>query len=72
MGEKTKIVTMKLKVGQDWAWFADLNVVALAEHLCAEGRERALSELQIHWRRSCLYVVPDLVDGATSSGQVAG
>jgi hypothetical protein len=48
----TDIVTMDLPFGQDWLWFAELNMVALAPHLDAAARERALDELQEEWRRS--------------------
>ena len=57
MSEQTLIKTLDLPCGQDWAWYADANIVGLGRHLDAEGRERALNEVQDHWRRSCLRVV---------------
>lgn len=57
--EKTLIKTMELPYGQAWAWFADANVVGLSATLNDEERENALSEVQAHWRRACLTVVPD-------------
>lgn len=57
--EDTLVKTLDLPPGQDWAWFADANIVGLAPHLTPEGRERALSEVQAYWRRSCLRIVPD-------------
>lgn len=57
MNEKTVVTTMELPHGQEWAWFADANVVALARSLDEAGRQRALTEVQKHWRRSCLRVV---------------
>lgn len=59
MTEKTVVKTIELPDGRDWLWYADANVVALAPHLDDEGRERALSEVQAFWRRSCLHLVPD-------------
>ena len=58
MNEHTLIKTMPLPQGRDWEWFADANIVVLAPHLCEEGRERALTEVQAHWRRSCIRVLP--------------
>ena len=58
MGEKTLIKTMELPAGRDWEWFGDANVVVLAAHLDEEGRQRALTEVQAFWRRSCIRVVP--------------
>lgn len=57
MSEDTLIKTMRLPHGRLWEWFADLNVVALCPSLDAAGREWALSEVQAHWRRSCLRAV---------------
>lgn len=62
MNEDTLVKTMPLPHGQTWAWFADANVVALSPCLSVEGRELALTEVQSHWRRSCLRVVPDAKD----------
>lgn len=59
MNEKTKIETMQLPFGQPWAWYADLNVVALSSTLDERGRQRALDELQDQWRRTSLHVVRD-------------
>ena len=55
MGEHVwgpKIVTMALPYDQEWLWYPELNIVALAPHLDVEGRERALDELQAQWRAS--------------------
>ena len=57
MTEKTLIKTLDLPLGQDWEWFGDANIVGLSRHLDAAGRERALNEVQDHWRRSCLRIV---------------
>jgi hypothetical protein len=46
------VVTMELPHGQEALWYPDLNVVALAPHLDAAGRERALDELHQRWRRA--------------------
>ena len=58
MNEDTLIKTMPLPQGRDWEWFADANIVVLAPHLCPAQREQALTEVQAHWRRSCLRVLP--------------
>lgn len=57
MNEKTLIKTVSLPFGQDWALYSDANVVALSPRLDEAGRERALSEVADHWRRSCLRIV---------------
>jgi len=57
VNEDTLLLTRPLPYGQEWAWHADANIVVLAPHLCPEERERALTEVQAHWRRSCLRVV---------------
>jgi hypothetical protein len=49
---RPEIVTMPLPFGQDWLWYEEFNVVALAPHLDAAGRERALDELQAQWRQT--------------------
>jgi hypothetical protein len=58
VNEDTLVKTMELPYGQDWAWFADANVVVLSPHLCDVQRDRALREVQEHWRRSCLRILP--------------
>lgn len=55
----TKIETMPLPHNQDWAWYADANVIALSSALDAYGRERALDEVQTQWRHTHLHVVAD-------------
>lgn len=60
MPQETLVVTFELPFGRDWFWYADLNIVALSPRLDAAGRERALAELQEHWRTNCLRIV----DGA--------
>lgn len=60
MNEETLVKTMELPRGQDWEWYGDLNMIVLAPHLCPEGRDRAISEVQKHWRRSCLRVVDEV------------
>jgi hypothetical protein len=52
--EKTVIHILDLPEGQDWVWFADANMVGLARRLDAEGREKALCELQATWRSTLL------------------
>lgn len=59
MNEDTLIKTMPLPGDQKWAWYADANIVALSPCLDDEGRERAISEVQAYWRRSCIRVVPN-------------
>lgn len=57
----SKVITMPLPNGRDWLWYSDLDIVVLAPHLDAAGRERALDELQAEWRRDTrrhLYAVP--------------
>jgi hypothetical protein len=49
---------MPLPGGRDWELYPDANVVALAPHLDECGRERALEEACVFWRRSLLHVVP--------------
>lgn len=49
-----KIVTMALPYDQDWLPFPEFNILALAPHLDAAGRARALDEFMIQWRRSAL------------------
>jgi hypothetical protein len=49
-----EIVTMELPYGQDVLWFAEFNIVALSPRLDAEGRARALDELQRRWRQATL------------------
>lgn len=57
MVEDTVFRTIELPDGVDWAWYPDLNVVALSVRLDCEGRQRAVDELQVHWRRSHLRLV---------------
>lgn len=47
-----QIIIKKNAHGRDWVWHPSLNTVALADHLDAAGRERALDELQAEWRRT--------------------
>lgn len=54
-----QIVTMELPYDQDWLPYPDLGIVALAPHLDAAGRERALDELQAEWRRALRTPVPE-------------
>jgi hypothetical protein len=42
-----------------WRWYADANLVVLCSSLDEDGQQAALSELQTHWRRKCLRVIPD-------------
>lgn len=60
MTEKTIIHTMELPYGQEWLWYPEANMVALSPCLDAAGRERALSEVQAYWRRSCIKLVPQV------------
>jgi hypothetical protein len=57
VNEKTKIETMPLPFGQEWELFADANVIVLSPELDARGRQRALDEIQSHWRRHSMHVV---------------
>lgn len=59
MVEKTIIKTLELPFGQEWLWYPDANVVVLSPCLDEQGRQRALSEVQAYWRRSCLHVVAE-------------
>lgn len=52
--EKTYVRILDLPEGRDWVWFSDANMIGLSRRLDAAGRERALVELQEHWRRNCL------------------
>lgn len=47
-----EVVTMPLPYGQNWLWYPEFNIVALAPHLTGCERERALDELQAQWRQS--------------------
>jgi hypothetical protein len=58
VNEETLVKTMELPDGRDWEWYGDLNVVVLAPHLCPARREVALNEVQAHWRRSCIRILP--------------
>lgn len=49
---RPKTVTMQLPYDQDALWYPEFNIVAVAPHLDAEGRERALDELLTRWRQS--------------------
>jgi hypothetical protein len=55
----TEIVTMPLSRGRDWLWYKDLNILALAPHLDAEGRQRAVDEMQAEWREALMPAVRD-------------
>lgn len=57
MNEETLVKTVPLPFGRTWEWYGDANVVVLSPDLDAEGRDRALDEVQAFWRRSCLRVV---------------
>lgn len=51
----------ELPNGRRWEWYPDLNVLALSASVrTCEEREQAISELQDHWRRQWIRVVPDL------------
>lgn len=45
-----RTVTMTLPHGREWLWYDDLGILALAPHLDAAGRERAVDEMQEQWR----------------------
>lgn len=70
MNEETLVITVDLPPGQDWAWYADLNIVGLSSHLCTGGRERALFELQAAWRRRFVRIVPPGGEGDTVSSDM--
>lgn len=59
-----RIVTMALPYDQEALWHPSLNIVALAPHLDAAGRERALDELLAQWRASLPPVALDAPVGA--------
>lgn len=71
MDEKTLVKTMSLPFGQPYAWYGDLNMVVLCPSLDDAGRKRAMDEVQAHWRRSCLQVVPDREVDAPEPNRVA-
>lgn len=58
MNDDTLIKTMPLPDGRLWEWFPDANVVVLAPGMCPAQQEEALNQVQAHWRRSCLRVLP--------------
>ena len=49
VSEKTIFRSLDLPSGRDWAWYGDLNVVALRRGLDGDGKRRALAELVEHW-----------------------
>lgn len=53
-----KVEIFALPFGQNYLWFPEWNTVALAPHLDAEGRQRALDELQAEWRSALQLVDP--------------
>jgi hypothetical protein len=55
--EETIILTLKLREGEDWAFFPDCNTVALSSRLDPEERQAALDRFQTEWRRSMIRVV---------------
>lgn len=55
--ERTVVVTIPLAEGRDWAWLGDCNVLALSDRLDEAGRQRALVQVGVAWRRSFLHVV---------------
>lgn len=57
MGERTIIRTMNLPDNQDYAWYPDLNVVALSSRLDAAGRQAAIDELHRSWKHQHLTAV---------------
>lgn len=50
MLEYATVVRLDLHEGQTYAWYPDLNIVALARGLDEAGEQRALDELQAEWR----------------------
>ena len=61
MNEYTQIKYLDLPHGRPWEWYGDANVIVLAPRFRTDcqGREQALTEVQAHWRRSCIRVVQD-------------
>jgi len=57
VAEHTIIRTIDLPYDQDFAWYADLNVIALSSRLDCAGRLRALDEMQRTWKRQHLTAV---------------
>lgn len=60
VNEDTVIRYMPLRTGtKPWRWYPDANLIVLCSSLDAAGQDAALSDLQDHWRRECLRVVPN-------------
>lgn len=57
VSEQTIFRTLDLSEGQDWVFFADLNVIGLSSRLDVLGRRRALDELIRTWRGEHLRLV---------------
>jgi hypothetical protein len=58
--EYTVVKTVEgLPYGQHWVWYPDANVVALSPAIETDvQRKQALFEVYLHWRESCIQVVP--------------
>jgi hypothetical protein len=54
MAEDTIVVHLDLPYGRQWVWFGDLNTLALARDLDADGRARALGDFQATFGRQIL------------------
>jgi hypothetical protein len=52
VNEATIIKTIELPYGQEWALYADANVIVLSPCLDNDGRRRAIDEVCAHWRQT--------------------
>lgn len=58
MAEKTLVMPVDyLPEDRDWVWMPDVNIVLVRDTLDSLGLQRALIEVGIEWRRSCLTLV---------------
>ena len=55
--EETVFRTINLPDGKDWAYYADLNVLAFGSHLDCAGKLRAFEAAQEDWRLRHLRIV---------------
>lgn len=75
MLEHATVVHLDLHPGQTYAWYPDLNIVALARGLDEAGEQRALDDLQAEWRAGLRPAQPPppppCIDERTSSASAA-
>jgi hypothetical protein len=55
--EETVVLIGWSPYGRNWTWHPEANVLVLSPCLSEAGRERAISELQDHWRKHCIRIV---------------